>query len=111
MLLRFRGGGELELGIDGPDDVVLRVAGTGPLELRAPTPGEGLPPYAHVLLDVLAGTDELAVGGDEAEQAWRVVAPVLAAWEDGDVPLEEYRAGSDGPAPPASPAAAQRERR
>jgi glucose-6-phosphate 1-dehydrogenase len=99
VLLRFAAGGELEFGIDGPEDVVLRVAGAGsePLELRAPAPGDGLPPYAHVLHDVLGGTSALSVGGDEAEQAWRVLAPVLSAWEAGEVPLEEYPAGSAGP--------------
>jgi glucose-6-phosphate 1-dehydrogenase len=98
-VLRFRGGGELEVGIDGPKDIVVRLAGAASerLELCAPAPGSGLPPYAHVLLDVLGGTSTLAVGGDEAEQAWRIVAPILATWEAGDVPLEEYPAGSSGP--------------
>jgi glucose-6-phosphate 1-dehydrogenase len=97
--LRFRDGGELELGIDGPEDVVLRLPRTaaGPLELRAPAPADVLPPYADVLVDLLGGTSVLSVGADEAEQAWRVVAPVIAAWEAGEVPLEEYPAGSDGP--------------
>jgi glucose-6-phosphate 1-dehydrogenase len=99
VLLRFRGGGEFEFGIDGPEDVVLRLAGaTGDTtELRAPAPGEGLPPYAHILLDILGGTSTLSVGADEAEEAWRVVAPVLAEWEAARIPLEEYAAGSDGP--------------
>jgi glucose-6-phosphate 1-dehydrogenase len=98
VLLRFRGGGELELGIDGPEDVVLRLAAANdPLELRAPAPGDGLPAYAHVLLDVLDGTSALSISADEAEQAWRIVGPVLAAWEAGEVPLEEYPAGSSGP--------------
>ena len=101
VLLRFRDGAELEIGIDGPEEVVLRLAGTASeaLELNAEVPGEGLPAYAHVLLDVLGGTSTLSVGGDEAERAWRVVAPVLADWETGRVPLEEYPAGSAGPAP------------
>jgi glucose-6-phosphate 1-dehydrogenase len=46
---------------------------------------------------VLSGTSKLSVSRDGSEQAWRVVAPVIAAWEDGDVPLEEYAAGSAGP--------------
>jgi glucose-6-phosphate 1-dehydrogenase len=98
-LLRFRGGGELELGIDGPEDVVLRLAGGGEkvLELRAPPPSDAISPYAHVLLDVLSGTSALSVAGEEAEEAWRVVAPVLEAWERGEVELEEYPAGSAGP--------------
>jgi glucose-6-phosphate 1-dehydrogenase len=99
VLLRLRGGGELELGIDGPEEVVLRLAGSAsePLELRAPAPGEGLPAYAHVLLDLLGGGNALSVGPSEAEQAWRVVAPVVSAWDAGGVPLEEYPAGSAGP--------------
>ena len=31
---------------------------------------------------------------------WRIVEPVLAAWAEGAVPLEEYRAGSAGPTGP-----------
>jgi len=38
-----------------------------------------------------------AIRGDEAEHGWAVVAPVLDAWQRGDVPLEEYPVGSDGP--------------
>ena len=99
VLLRFRGGGELEFGIDGPRDVVLRLAGadTDPLELRALAPAERLPPYARVLLDMLGGTNALSVGAEGAEEAWRVVSPVVAAWEAGGVPIEEYAAGSSGP--------------
>ena len=56
-----------------------------------------LPAYARVLLDVLTGDPALSIRGDEAEEAWRVVDPVLSAWRNGLVPLEEYPAGSDGP--------------
>lgn len=101
VLLRFRDGGELEVGIDGPVEIVLRLAGAAgePLELCGRPTGDGLPAYAHVLLDVLSGESTLSVGGEEAVQAWRVVAPVLADWEAGRVPLEEYVAGSAGPEP------------
>jgi glucose-6-phosphate 1-dehydrogenase len=100
VLLHFRGGGELELGIDGPEEVALGLAvGSGdPIRLRASAPEGGLPAYAHVFLDVLDETSTLSVSGAEAEQAWRVVAPVLAAWGSGDVPIGEYAAGSTGPA-------------
>ena len=98
VLLRLRGGGELEFGIDGPRDVVARLAGVADLlELRAPAPAERLPAYAHVLLDVLGGANALSVGAVGAEEAWRVVAPVVAAWEAGAIPIEEYAAGSSGP--------------
>ncbi|HEY6686579.1 MAG TPA: hypothetical protein VI094_10290 [Propionibacteriaceae bacterium] len=36
---------------------------------------------------------------DPAVQTWRIVEPVLQAWRANAVPLEEYEAGSDGPAP------------
>ncbi|MGW1676230.1 hypothetical protein [Saccharopolyspora sp. NPDC002376] len=38
-----------------------------------------------------------ATGGDEAEEAWRVVTSVLSAWSRDLVPLQEYPAGSEGP--------------
>jgi len=58
-----------------------------------------LPVYGRLLLDVLRGDAALSIRGDEAEEAWRVVAPVLSAWSEDLVPLEEYPAGSDGPGP------------
>src|SRR6185503_3463557 len=97
---------ELWIGIDGPEDLRLDLTGStpapspepAPLELAAPAPRSDLPPYARVLLDVLHGDGALSVRGDEAEEAWRIVDPVLRAWADDHVPLEEYPAGSDGPA-------------
>ena len=54
--------------------------------------------YGEVLGEILDGRQLLTVRGDTAEECWRVMAPVIAAWEDGTVPLEEYVAGSTGPA-------------
>ncbi|SFA85244.1 hypothetical protein [Cellulomonas marina] len=84
-----------------------------PAEVRTPTPrtlwveldspggavhapGE-LVAYAAVLTDVLGGGSRTSVTGAEAVEAWRVFEPVLRAWADGVVPLEEYAAGSTGP--------------
>ncbi|MHB1924832.1 MAG: glucose-6-phosphate dehydrogenase, partial [Acidimicrobiales bacterium] len=39
----------------------------------------------------------LFIRSDEVEQSWKVVAPVLSAWEAGDVPVSRYEAGSWGP--------------
>jgi glucose-6-phosphate 1-dehydrogenase len=50
---------------------------------------------------VLNGNAALSIRGDEAEQAWRVVAPVLSAWSKDLVPMLEYPAGSQGPGAPA----------
>jgi glucose-6-phosphate 1-dehydrogenase len=46
---------------------------------------------------VLNQNAALSIRGDEAEESWRVVTPVMEAWASGLVPLEEYPAGSDGP--------------
>ena len=91
--------GYLRIGIDGPLDLALRLTGVAPMTLTAPPPASDLPPYGRVLLDVLDGGSTLSVRGDEAEEAWRVVEPVLAAWRAGRVALDEYPAGSTGPPP------------
>jgi glucose-6-phosphate 1-dehydrogenase len=95
---------ELRIGVDGPEDVALHLAGRQAgadrltrLTLSGEPPSSGLPPYGHVVLDLLSGDGTLSVRGDEAEEAWRVVTPVLEAWADGWIPLEEYPAGSAGP--------------
>jgi glucose-6-phosphate 1-dehydrogenase len=62
-------------------------------------PVPDVPEYGRVLLDVLEGGSSLSIRGDEAEQAWRIVTPVLEAWGRGQVPMQEYPAGSDGPPP------------
>ncbi|WP_203789233.1 glucose-6-phosphate dehydrogenase [Actinoplanes rishiriensis] len=59
-------------------------------------PGD-LPPYGQVLAGVLAGDPTLSVRGDQAVQTWRIVEPVLRAWREDAVPLQDYQAGSDGP--------------
>jgi glucose-6-phosphate 1-dehydrogenase len=109
-IVRFRGGGdrsnELWIGVDGPDELSLQVTGgvpesPEPLSLTVTPPGSDLPAYGRVLLDVLSGRSTLSIGGEEAEEAWRIVTPVLDGWADGDVPLEEYPAGSAGPRPRA----------
>jgi glucose-6-phosphate 1-dehydrogenase len=111
-ILRFREGdraNELRIGVDGPDDVSLQLTGGAPespvpLTLNATPPVSELPAYGRVLLDVLSGESTLSIGGDEAEEAWRVVTPVLEGWASGAVPLEEYPAGSAGPPPRANAA-------
>lgn len=83
----------LELNINGPGDprVLKRVdlhAGFGPGHLLA---------YGEILSAILDGDPSLSVRGDTAEQCWRIVAPVLAAWGKEEVPLVDYAAGSQGP--------------
>jgi glucose-6-phosphate 1-dehydrogenase len=65
--------------------------------LDATFPTQELPPYSLLLKEVVTGDATLSIRGDEAEELWRIVEPVLQAWERDEVPLEEYAAGSGGP--------------
>ncbi|WP_409329475.1 glucose-6-phosphate dehydrogenase [Trujillonella humicola] len=56
-----------------------------------------LPAYGLLLRELLDGDTTLSISDVEAEEGWRIVEPVLAAWAAGEVPLLEYPAGSDGP--------------
>lgn len=51
--------------------------------------------YEGLLLDVLRGDHTPFLRFDEVEWSWRVIDPVLRAWENGRP--EDYVAGSDGP--------------
>jgi glucose-6-phosphate 1-dehydrogenase len=98
---------ELRIGLDGPYGFALRLTGAAagpptrlaPLVLDAELPTSELPAYSRVLMDVLSGDSALSIRGDEAEQAWRVLTPVLDAWAEDRVPMLDYPAGSDGPPP------------
>ena len=60
-------------------------------------PGELLA-YGEVLEGLLDGDPALSVRGDTAEECWRIVEPVLSAWRENAVPLDDYPAGTAGPA-------------
>jgi glucose-6-phosphate 1-dehydrogenase len=96
---------ELRIGLDGPYDLTLALTGTvsGPPTHLAPLPftaqlaAPELPAYSRVLMDVLSGDSALSIRGDEAEEAWRILTPVIDAWAQDRVPLLTYPAGSSGP--------------
>ncbi|HEX6460881.1 MAG TPA: glucose-6-phosphate dehydrogenase [Thermoleophilaceae bacterium] len=69
-----------------------------PLTLSAEMEPPELPAYGRILLDVLHGNSALSIRADEAEHAWEILTPVLEGWSRNVAPLEEYDAGSDGPA-------------
>jgi glucose-6-phosphate 1-dehydrogenase len=55
--------------------------------------------YETLILDALLGDASLFTRADEAEQAWAIVDPVIAAWADMPAPaFPDYEAGSWGPA-------------
>jgi glucose-6-phosphate 1-dehydrogenase len=88
-----------------PDAIALEMNLNGegdPFDLERVTldsdfPVQELPPYSLLLKEILEGDPTLSIRGDEAEELWRIVEPVLQAWERDEVPLEEYPAGSGGP--------------
>jgi len=88
-----------------PEAVTLELTGGGPgpafgltpLTLDARLEPPALPAYGRLLLDVLNGDPTLSIRGDEAEESWRIVEPIMAAWSGDLVPMEEYPAGSEGP--------------
>jgi glucose-6-phosphate 1-dehydrogenase len=105
--LPFAGGAEpdvLRLSLD-PDVIALAVNLNGagdPFdlereELAVDLARRDLPPYSLLLLEILNGQAALSVRADEAEESWRIVEPVLAAWDAEAVPLEDYPAGSFPP--------------
>ncbi|MDQ4069803.1 MAG: glucose-6-phosphate dehydrogenase [Actinomycetota bacterium] len=53
--------------------------------------------YERLLLDALLGDPTLFIRSDEVSQAWRIAEPVLDAFENGDLPLARYEAGTWGP--------------
>ncbi len=54
--------------------------------------------YERLLLDAMLGDPTLFIRTDEVMQAWRIVQPILDAWERDDTPIPRYRPGTWGPA-------------
>ena len=90
-----------------PDRMVVDLALNGagdpfclePAELRLTLAPQDLSAYARLLVEALEGDPALAIRGDEAEECWRIVEPIIAEWENGTPELLSYPAGSAGPPP------------
>lgn len=83
----------LELNTNGPGDPKFLSRAKLEAEFGAGT----LVAYGEVLADLLDGDPSLSVRGDTAEECWRIVDPVIAAWRKDEVPIDDYAAGSEGP--------------
>jgi glucose-6-phosphate 1-dehydrogenase len=54
--------------------------------------------YERLIMDAMRGDATLFTRDDEVEAQWRVIDPILEAWEkDSESPLPTYPAGSGGP--------------
>jgi glucose-6-phosphate 1-dehydrogenase len=67
------------------------------IELDQDLAAQELSPYARLILDILEGDPTLSIRGDEAEESWRIVEPILEAWAAERVPLGTYPAGATNP--------------
>jgi glucose-6-phosphate 1-dehydrogenase len=83
---------QLSLNSLGPDRGVVERT----LTLDTAQPGRAT--YANLLRAMLHDRQMVAIRDDETEEMWRIVEPVLTAWDRDEVPLLEYPAGSEGPA-------------
>jgi glucose-6-phosphate 1-dehydrogenase len=54
--------------------------------------------YERLILDAMRGDATLFTRDDEVEAQWRVIDPILEAWQSDSRPLPRYEAGSAGPA-------------
>jgi glucose-6-phosphate 1-dehydrogenase len=79
--------------LNGPE----RTAESRELEARSAAPR--FTAYAHLIQEMLKGDPMLFIRGDEAEEAWRIIDPVMNAWSAGAVPMQDYAAGEAPPGP------------
>lgn len=83
----------LELNVNGPGDPFTVDRATLATDI-----GEGwLNPYGEVLQGILDRDPTLSVRSDAVEHSWGIIDQIRDAWQAGQVPLEEYPAGSPGP--------------
>jgi glucose-6-phosphate 1-dehydrogenase len=54
--------------------------------------------YERLILDAMRGDATLFTRNDEVEAQWRIIDPILEAWQAGEPPLGYYPSGSQGPA-------------
>lgn len=88
-----------------PESIFLTIATNGAghawdfeeTQLHAQLGTSPLRPYGEILEGILTGDPLLSVRGDIAEECWRIMTPVLEAWDAGTVPMDEYQAGWAGP--------------
>ena len=84
---------QLKLNTNGMDDKL----DLEPTVLSADLGMSPVRPYGEILAHIMDGDPLLSVRNDVAEDCWRILGPVLDAWRDDKVPLDDYRAGSSGP--------------
>ncbi|MEM9324268.1 MAG: glucose-6-phosphate dehydrogenase [Bacteroidota bacterium] len=80
-----------EINIKGPDQELEPQV----LEMMSPVPKRTA--YANLIAEMLRNNTMLFIRDDEVEETWRVIDPIVEAWQKGEVPLQTYAAGTDAP--------------
>lgn len=88
----------LSFGVKQPGGEMVMTPAELSFDYRERFGGATAPAYERLLLDALQGEPTLFLGADEIEASWRYADELRRAWEEHDVPLREYRAGTWGPA-------------
>jgi glucose-6-phosphate 1-dehydrogenase len=83
----------LDLALNGAGDPFCLEEAALELTLAA----QDLSAHARLLVEALEGDPALSIRGDEAEECWRIVEPIVQEWRRGTAPLLTYSAGSHGP--------------
>ncbi len=86
-----------------PDRLSLELSGNAdgdlfglhPLDLEGDLAPSERSAYANVLVHAFEGDPTFAIRADEAEELWRIVEPVVAAWRNDPEPPLEYEPGTD----------------
>jgi glucose-6-phosphate 1-dehydrogenase len=53
--------------------------------------------YERLIIDAMRGEATLFTRNDEVEAQWRIIDPIVKAWESAPGPLPQYPSGSQGP--------------
>ena len=76
--------------LDG--QLVIGVVGGAALEFSVSSDAESA--STRLLRAALVGDDRHTLSPEEPEEAWRIVEPVLEAWDNGQTPMLSYRVGA-----------------
>ena len=76
-----------------PGRLAIGAVGVGaPLEFAISADAESA--STRLLRAALAGDDTFTLSAEEPEEAWRIVEPMLQAWEESDGPMLTYEVGA-----------------
>jgi glucose-6-phosphate 1-dehydrogenase len=58
---------------------------------------ETIDSYENLLLDLIEGNQSRYLHIDEVKAQWKLIDPIVEKWQDANIPVHEYKAGSSDP--------------